>query len=219
MPSVKIDSEDYKVASLPEECPRCHKAIAAIVRNGGTELAYDSVIQAVFQCPACKWLFLGTYEAPSRVFELQFVEPVTPGVKEFGPVQDLSPRFVTIFNQAAAAEAFRLTEIAGMAYRKALEFLIKDYCISCFPNDAQMIRKEFLGKVIKDRLTDKKIQMAAEKAVWLGNDESHYVREWVDHDVQDLKNLIRITVSGISESLEYDAYMQTFGAKPATGTP
>jgi hypothetical protein len=220
MEIVRVDgNEEFKVDSLPEECPRCHKSIAVLVRNCGIQIGYEDILQVVFRCPACKFLFFGTYQNRNLVFKLQFLEPVYPVAKEFGPVDALSPRFVAIFNQAAAAEAFRLTEIAGMAYRKSLEFLIKDYCILRSPNDAEAIKKEFLGVVIRDRLTDRKIQMAAQKATWLGNDEAHYVREWIDHDVEDLKNLIRITVSGISEELEFDAYMQTFAAKPATKKP
>jgi len=216
MPIVKIDGEECKVESVPDECPRCHKSISVLVRSCGLELFFGQRehLQAVFQCPACKLLFLGMYRVGSRSFELEFVEPTHPVKRTFGPVDALSPQFVKIFNQASAAEAHSLDEIAGLAYRKSLEFLIKDYCISRTPEDAEAIKKEFLGTVIKDRLTDKKIQMAAQRATWLGNDETHYIREWVNHDVEDLKNLIRITVNGISEELEYDDYMKSFEAKP-----
>jgi hypothetical protein len=216
MAVVKIDGENRGVDLLPDECSRCHKSISVLVRSCGIEFFFrgQEYLQAVFKCPACKMLFLGTYKVGNLGWELQFVEPTDPVKRSFGPIDALSPQFVKIFNQASAAEAHMLDEIAGLAYRKSLEFLIKDYCISRAPEHAEAIKKDFLGTVIRDRLEDKKIQMAAQRATWLGNDETHYIREWVNHDVQDLKNLIRITVNGISEELEYDDYMKSFEAKP-----
>ena len=35
--------------------------------------------------------------------------------------------FLTIYNQSLSAEDNNLDQIAGIGYRKALEFLIKDY--------------------------------------------------------------------------------------------
>ena len=40
-----------------------------------------------------------------------------------------------------------------------------------------------------------KVASLAERDVWLGNDETHYVRKWEGKDVQDLKLLIKLTVS------------------------
>jgi|SRR5579871_1193139 len=215
MPSIKIDGDPVPVADLPAECPRCHKSIQVLNRNCGIDLETRPVerCQAVFQCPACKLLFLGMYAVVGNAFKLQFIEPRNAKVQTFGPVHVLSPQFTKIYNQAAHAEALNMDEIAGLGYRESLEFLIKDYCISLAPDEEDAIKEEFLGQTIKGRLSDKKIQLAAERATWLGNDESHYVRKWVNHDIEDLKNLIRITVSGISEALEYEAYMKTFDEK------
>jgi hypothetical protein len=215
MPIVRIDKEDFRVSDVPEECPRCHKSILVLNHECGVEVTIEAVeyLQAVFRCPACKLLFFGTYQEERNAFKLQFVEPKMAVKVSFGLVEELSPQFSVIFNQAAKAEAYRLDAIAGMAYRKSLEYLIKDYCISLNPTDGDAIKKEFLGQVIRDRIQDKKIQLAAQKATWLGNDEAHYVRDWLNHDIQDLKNLIRITVSGISEALEYEAYMTSFAKK------
>jgi hypothetical protein len=218
MPIVRIQREDVRVADVPNECPRCHKSILAINMDCGVTVSNGSFEyeQAIFRCPACHVLFFGIYREERNVLKLQFVEPKTAVKTSFGLIDGMSPQFSDIFNQAATAEAYQLNEIAGLGYRKALEFLIKDYCISLTPAESEAIKKEFLGAVIKNRLADKKIQLAAERAVWLGNDESHYIRVWIDHDIQDLKNLIRITVSGISEALEYEAYMSSFEKKPTT---
>jgi hypothetical protein len=96
--------------------------------------------------------------------------------------------------QASAAESYGLKQIAGVGYRKALEFLIKDYCTYTRPADEAEIRKVFLGECINRFVDDPKVKDCARRAVWLGNDETHYERKWADKDVGDLKTLINLTV-------------------------
>jgi hypothetical protein len=85
--------------------------------------------------------------------------------------------------------------ISGPGYRKALEFLIKDYLTSLQTTDEA--KKDIadlpLMAAIKKYVTDKRMLTTAERATWLGNDEAHYVRKWEDKDLQDLKNLIQLT--------------------------
>ena len=79
-----------------------------------------------------------------------------------------------------------------------------------FPNDEAAIKTAPLGSVIQKYIEDKKIKLAAEKAVWLGNDEAHYVRKWESHDVSHLKSLLGIAINSISESLEFEKLMASF---------
>jgi hypothetical protein len=113
-------------------------------------------------------------------------------------IVDLSPEFVRIYAQALAAEAHNLSEIAGPGYRKALEFLVKDYAISVNPNETINIRKMLLGIVIANYIKYDKVATLAARAAWLGNDETHYERKWIDKDLQDFKKLIIATVHFIS---------------------
>ena len=54
--------------------------------------------------------------------------PKVPELHQFDEnIKKLSSNFCEIFNQAYVAELMKLNEIAGIGYRKALEFLIKDY--------------------------------------------------------------------------------------------
>jgi hypothetical protein len=50
---------------------------------------------------------------------------------------------------------------------------------------------------INDHITNENIKIAAKRASWLGNDETHYERIWVGKDLQDLKKLIDLTVHWI----------------------
>jgi len=88
-----------------------------------------------------------------------------------------------------------LSEVAGVGYRKSLEYLIKDYCINQNPGREEDIKKRPVAQVIEGFVVNDNVKNCAKRAVWLGNDETHYVRKWLDKDVRDLKLLIQITVN------------------------
>ncbi|OKP92102.1 hypothetical protein A3844_01735 [Paenibacillus helianthi] len=124
---------------------------------------------------------------------------VTPEFSE--EINEISPLFKVIYGQAYIAENSALNHIAGMGYRKALEFLIKDYLINFLEKERVSIEKKLLGKCIKDDVDNSNIKQVAERAVWIGNDETHYVRKWETKDVSDLKKLIDVTVHWISSEI------------------
>ena len=99
-----------------------------------------------------------------------------------------------------------MSQIAGVGYRKALEFLVKDYCSSKSPEDAEAIKKTMLGPCIDRFVSDENIKDCAKLATWLGNDETHYIRRWEDKDINDLKALIELTASWIQTSIKTDSY-------------
>ncbi len=117
-------------------------------------------------------------------------------------IATISPAFVEIFNQAYAAQQLELTDICGVGYRKALEFLIKDYIISGKTDETEIeaIRRKTLGKCINDDVLDTNVKEVAKRATWLGNDETHYVRKWLDKDIHSLVNLIRLVIHWIEAS-------------------
>jgi len=101
-----------------------------------------------------------------------------------------------------------LTQIAGPGYRKALEFLIKDYASHLYPDHRDEIEDSFLGKVISEYIKEeKRIVEASKRATWLGNDETHYKRKWEDKDIHDLRELILLVVREIDASEKYKRYL------------
>jgi hypothetical protein len=106
-----------------------------------------------------------------------------------------------------------------VGFGKALEFLVKDYCIRRDPTKAEEIRKCFLGICIRDFVSDTNLKKCAERAAWLRNDETHYVRVWGDHDIEDLKVLIRLAVNWIANEMLTERYFaemtKTTGSTPA----
>jgi len=120
--------------------------------------------------------------------------------------------FCNTYNQASLAEENQLDQICGPGYRKALEFLVKDYLVKHVYADNEEKKSEvlrgFLGAVIENHIGEKRIKQCAKRAAWLGNDETHYTRRWDDKDIEDLKSLILMTVSYIDMTMEADRYLQ-----------
>lgn len=127
-----------------------------------------------------KMLYIG----PSRFTPYEFEEPI----------RQLSPQFDKIYNQALAAENYDLDEIAGIGYRKALEFLVKDFCIHLHPSEDETIKAKPLSRCINEYIDNQQIKNLAERATWIGNDETHYVRKIENRDITDMKNFIRAMV-------------------------
>ena len=134
-----------------------------------------------------------------------------PKKKEFSDIiNSISSQFVSIYNQAYFAEQINLDQICGVGYRKSLEFLIKDYLISKETEKQvkENIRKKFLNNCIQDHVQNDNIKNVAKRAVWLGNDETHYVRVWANKDVKNLKQLIDLTVRWIENEVETERVLQ-----------
>jgi hypothetical protein len=85
---------------------------------------------------------------------------------------------------------------SGPGYRKAFEFLIKDYAKSKAADEAtrKAIAGTFAGTVVKDYVGDVRAQAVAKPALRLGNDETHYLRKWTNHNIDDLITLIQLTI-------------------------
>jgi len=192
---------------LPDMCPMCHHSMEP--QRIGFYAIGDDVkrVRGIFKCPrkVCQEVFIGSYyryDGPDQRYKLIHLAPSRPlPVTVPEEIAKISPTYVEIRNQAAAAEALKLNQLVGMGLRKALEFLVKDFAISEHPGEAENIKKMLLGPCIEKYLPDGNIKACAKRATWLGNDETHYIRKWEDHDVNDLKELIRLTINWIDSHL------------------
>ena len=144
-------------------------------------------------------------------------------------IKSISDDFCKIYAEAYKAEVLNLKLVAGPGYRKALEFLIKDYIISQYgeKNAEKLaayrseVEKTLLASCIAKYVKSDQIKEIAKRAAWLGNDETHYVRRWEGKDLDDLKKLISLTLHWIEyEKLTADVIqdMPDAKAKP-TPTP
>ena len=124
-------------------------------------------------------------------------------------IDSISPDFVRIYNESYAAEQMSLDDICGVGYRKALEFLVKDYVSKGKTNEEiQRIRAKALAKCIDEFVSDERIKQVAKRAVWLGNDETHYIRKWEGRDVHDLKGIIHLAIRWIEQEVETNALLK-----------
>ena len=207
----------------PSTCPRCKKSIKPIHLNSAVIYDYDDLndnyssyleayedfaitgaMDSHLFCNSCNKSFLAEYIIDIICVSENFdytsgtpikLSPLTLDEKEFEPsIESLSPNFAKIYNQALAAETAGLDEIAGLGYRKSLEFLVKDFAILQKPECEEDIKKLFLSPCIKKYIDNPQIKALVERSTWIGNDEAHYIRKQVDRDVNDMKSFIKATV-------------------------
>ena len=211
-------SRSLLVDRFPDKCPLCHNAvhpkqIFAVLCQ--FEMSGKERVEIVFQCPqaSCESLFIGGYDYiqplgnPAQCQLTARVVPITPKPADFSSeILNVSPTFVEIYNQALAAEAMSLSQLTGIGLRKALEFLVKDFASNQHSAEIEDIKKTPLGTCIDKYLADPNLKECAKLATWLGNDETHYIRKWLDKDINDLKTLIRLTVNWVENVLLTEKY-------------
>lgn len=207
-----------------EECPNCKKALAPQNLYGIIHLKNDKETLSVADfCNGCHSSIVSEYEISKKIRRtnsngtveyddkeykmesLNHSAPVNFKEREFDDkLKKLSPQFVKVYNQALKAEDFSLDEISGLGYRKALEFLIKDFAIYNNPEKEEQIKSTWMMKCLKEYIDNEKIKTLAEKSEWIGNDEAHYVKIQDDRDINDMKSFIDALVYFVSMSLIVD---------------
>jgi len=198
---------------FPTQCPLCSVAyaespLAAYYLN--PENYDNNSMIALFFCPHCESFFMieyiiyelsnycegsiiRIYPAPDSGSKIKFSDQITT----------LSPQFVNIYHQSQNAEFAGLNELCGMGYRKALEFLVKDFATYIHPGKKSQIESSFLGNCISTYIDNEKIKALATASAWLGNDETHYIRKNQNYNLQDLKRFIDTLVAFIEYELNY----------------
>lgn len=223
--TVKVfEEENARVLySDVDKCPICGATIAPISID--KVITFPSIYQKYVLhnfaiCKRCGQTFIARYisqvdesralHAQTNTFKPLESVPLNAIKREFSKkILTLSPSFVEIYNQAYQAEQEGLKQICGMGYRKALEFLIKDFLIHKKPEDSESLKTKDLGKCAADlEVYYPPLKTLASRAAWLGNDETHYTRRHTDYDLETLKEFIEATVLCIDMVLTIDAASQ-----------
>lgn len=199
--------ESYSIMLKSICCPYCGNNMIPIY-IGGILSDDRQQTRVLMKCvnPDCKKLFFANYDSASNEYNVN-QELAVREQKFDDAINIISPAFVKIFNQAYKAEQVGLGEICGIGYRKALEFLIKDYLISLYPDKKEEFKKTALGNCI-NKIDSNNVKELARRATWLGNDETHYIRKWEDKDIHDLKNLIDLTCQYITMETKTKKYLE-----------
>ena len=165
-----------------EKCTNCNKALAPeklysiIIRKGN-----DYYLYVADFCNSCKSVLITEYKVKN--------------------INKISPQFVKIYNQSLQAENIGLDEIAGLGYRKSVEFLIKDFAIYKNPEKEDEIKNTWMKVCIEKYIDNEQIKILAERSDWIGNDEAHYVKKQEDRDITDMKKFIKAMVYFIGMTL------------------
>jgi len=197
---------------MPEKCPLCHVVVHTGEPRTYIFIGFVTEVQAVFRCPKCENLFIGYY-APTETIdpdthfddegyrlELKALRPRKPYLQDVSEtINEISPNFVKIYSEALNAQEIGLGQICGPGFRKAFEYLIKDYAKLNVKDDEQVKKIENIASstVVNNYIGDSRIQEIAKRTLWLGNDETHYLRKWTEHDINDFVMLIRLTIHWI----------------------
>lgn len=215
--SVKVNFEDIT------SCPICNTKISPIYISGKSHFDKKS-FSLYCECTSCGKPFIAYFatlvnegnSSSSKYIakDIEYLAPIFPNLKNFDDkILSLSPNFVETYNQSLSAETYNLSQIAGMGYRKSLEFLVKDYCIYKNPNENENILKMPLGNCINTYIDDIKIKNLTKVSAWIGNDETHYIRKFEDKDINDLKRFIDTAVYFILYNLNVEEANEIIDSK------
>lgn len=220
--SQNIESQDevqFAVAP-PSSCPFCGHLKEASVFSGHHILRYkkrelstylSAIIFVPVFCGNCEKVFVAEYQTAryagngsEKALDCEHVFPSYHAKAEHpSRIIALSPRYEKIYAEALYAEECELFEICGMGYRKALEFLVKDFAIKTHPGDQADIENSMLGQCIAKYIDNPKIKTLAKASAWIGNDKTHYIPRIPSYDIDELKAFLGAIEAYINAELEY----------------
>lgn len=112
-----------------------------------------------------------------------------------------STRFIKLYNQAHTAEQSNHLELAGSGYRNALEVLIKDYAIEKLKNPREEVVKKKLHQAIEAYVPTVNLKNCGDVIRILGNDYTHYQRNYESVGFDRFKSYVRIFIEVINTQI------------------
>ena len=214
---IDIDSRTNKSITVDDFCPNSKKPTNPYLVNDSRFLIDDIQVSVVLTllCHGCRhyWTeefiakkYKPNYNGFSYDFSIEHIKVVPALPSDISFTDDLeliSPTGKQIYTQALKAEDEQLNHLAGIGYRKALEFLIKDFLIATNPEEKTKIETMLLKKVIDTYIKDKNLNTFALATAYIGNDETHYTRRHNDKDLQDLKKYLKGVIHYIEMQLQF----------------
>jgi len=189
---------------IPIVCPNCNYSVQPSILDHKV-LSYSSdknILIIVYKGDCCSSPFYATYEySPYSASILDIFPHLKPAVLPQN-IQDLSPRFVSLYEQSYTAEQNGHIELAGSGYRNAIEVLIKDFAIQKLNAHEDEVCKlklyDAIGKYLKEINID---TSAADVIRVLGNDYTHYQRKYDAIDFVVVKRYLEIFIQQIETRL------------------
>ena len=167
-------------------------------------IANGIIADVTYKCTSCDKIFHVSYKKMENeeIFVPYSVFPNFQGKEFSDEIQSVSPRFIKLYNQAYKAEYDTNYELAGCGYRNALEVLIKDYAINVLGEKKDDVKKYKLYKAIELYLKDVDMSKCADVVRILGNDNTHYERDYENIDFSILKQYLNIFIEMIEVQIK-----------------
>lgn len=219
-----------KVRSVvnPNICPHCHvtNTPREIWKVESKDTDDTIVVISAWQCAnqTCNKVFIVSHKWTDRLEFHRFLNGLPKGPDWPKPLIDLKSgkqsedgklfqsNFIKTYLQSLEAENSGLNELAGMGFRKAIEYLVKDWAIQTNPEEKEKIEKAWLGAVIKDYY-DGDLKEILERATWLGNDQAHYNKLFEEFDIDVLKELIELIMVELDRQYKKAHYIEMIKSK------
>ncbi|WP_447402548.1 hypothetical protein ACE1MS_18425 [Lysinibacillus sp. fkY74-1] len=215
-----------KGIDVVEDCPHCKKAVVPQIRYTNYVWNEDYKLQGidiVLECPRenCNKIYLANvvydeYEVDgfNQKYLIDFtIHPTKYETFEDNHIEQLSPMFIKIYNQTLKADEMNLSEIVGLGYRRATEFLVKDYIKKLIEEGEideltiEDVEKSYrTNNLIQKYIRDTRIKDVAKKFFDLSNDYAHYEKIYTHRDINDLKVLIKLLIYEIKMNMVYREY-------------
>lgn len=215
-------SGNSNFAENPNICPHCH------VANEPQQLFthFDKKVNKLISVWRCN------YHQCNKVFAVSHVEsengnfriernliglpkgPIWPepilnlkNGQTIGSENEESSKFIKTYLQSLEAESNGHDEIAGMGYRKAIEYLVKDWAIQTNPTEKTKILGQWLSGIINDFFNGD-LKDILERATWLGNDQTHYNKLFEEYNIEHLKELIGLIMVELDRDFKKRHYIE-----------
>jgi hypothetical protein len=209
----------------PNVCPHCHVVNTPQglwqVSSRDTDNVFVFITAWTCSNQACQKIFLALYKRINNQFVFtRFLNGLPKGPDWPKPIDELKEgnpkegtqagqtKFIKTYLQSLEAENNGLDEIAGIGYRKAIEYLVKDWAIKNKPEEKDKIEKLWLGQVITNYY-EGDLKDILERATWLGNDQAHYNKFFEEYDISILKELIELIMVELDRQHKMKHYIDT----------
>lgn len=214
---MKFLSNNFAISVTdPSQCPHCHNGIEPRHISESTE---KEINYSIWKCTfrECGKQFIAVHQdiGQGQATFLGFLDGQPTGPYWPDTIKKLKSKFIETYNQALKAEYSSLDEIAGMGFRKAIEYLVKDYLIQRDSELEGKIEDKLLSTVIGENFNSTQeadLKDLLKRATWLGNDMTHYLRYHDNFDISDLKELIQLVmdeIHSIEQKRHYIANIQS----------
>lgn len=224
----KVDFDSIDYIELPAICPHCNNTgiqefVTGALVEDNTESRNGYFPEPIFViqkfniitcCFFCKMystnIITHQFNTVNKLStqSIEFTYPKYEQINNEPPqnIKDEYPDFYNIWKEATKAKNSGLHNLAGMGYRKSIEFLTTDYLLK---NPIEGVEtnwitnpKTTLKKKI-DKLDKPRLVTLGKAIAYLGNDETHYTRIHEDYSIDDLINFIDLFISEIERDLKY----------------